>query len=249
MRVSVASPLYLAERAKALAQRLGLPLADLGTPDADLLLVLTEGRLELREVGTPTGAVYVDFVGGKVAHRRQYGGGKKQPLARAVGVKGGEAPHVLDATAGLGRDAFVLATLGCAVHLVERSEIIGALLEDGLTRARADPEVSPIAARMSLTVGDAAEVMRNLPNGEHPDVVYLDPMYPHSNKSALQKKEMRLFRELVGDDEDAAGLLEAARTRAKRRVVVKRPRGAPALGGEKPNADVRSKNTRYDLYW
>ena len=247
MRIAIAAE-QIDESAKDLAKRLGLPLVSLESPDADLLLVWTGARLELREVGTSAGAVYVDFVGGKAAHRRRFGGGKKQPLARAVGIKGGGTPHVLDATAGLGRDAWVLATLGCTVHLVERSEVIGALLEDGLARAKADPEVSPIASRMSLTVGQAARVMR-LADTQRPDAVYLDPMYPHGNKSALQKKEMRLFRALVGDDEDAGEVLNVALTCAKKRVAVKRPRGAPTLGNRKPNADVQSKNTRYDLYW
>ena len=196
-----------------------------------------------------TGAVYVDFVGGKAAYRRQSGEGRKQPLARAIGLKKGMTPHVLDATAGLGRDAFVLATLGCAVQLVERSRVIGALLEDGLRRAQADTEVSVIASRMSLSVGQAAEVMRTLPDAERPDVVYLDPMYPHGDKAALQKKEMRLFRMLVGADDDASDLLQAALTCAKKRVVVKRPRNAPTLGETQPSASVQSKNTRYDLYF
>ncbi len=250
MRVAVApSSEQTAERAQDLAKRLSLPLTSLEFPGADLLLVWTEARLELREVGAPTGAVYVDFVGGKAAHRRRFGGGKKQPLARAVGLKADDAPHVLDATAGLGQDAWVLATLGCTVHLVERSPVVGALLEDGLRRAGQEPETSAVAAHMSLTVGQAAEVMRALPGAERPDVVYLDPMYPHGNKSALQKKEMRLFRILVGGDEDAAEVLDAALTCARKRAVVKRPRSAPTLGDRKPNAEVRSKNTRYDLYW
>lgn len=238
---------HLAEQANVLAQRLGLPFVD-HEPSADLLLTLTGERLELREAGAATGPVYVDFVSGKSAHRRRFGGGKKQPLARAVGIKGSAAPHVLDATAGLGRDAFVLASLGCSVHLVERSKVIGALLEDGLSRAKADAEVAPIASRMLLTVGQAAGVMRTLPDTARPDVVYLDPMYPHGNKTALQKKEMRLFRTLVGDDADAAEALEVALGCATGRVVVKRPRSAPVLSGT-PKAEVRSKNTRYDLYW
>ena len=254
MRVAVApSTPYMAEKARALAAQLELPLTDFESSAADLLLVLTSTaageRLELREVGASTGPVVVDFASGKAAHRRRFGGGKKQPLARAVGLKGGAAPHVLDATAGLGRDAFVLATLGCTLHLVERSRIIGALLENGLARAQADPEVSLIASRMSLSIGQATEIMRTLPDAERPDVIYLDPMYPHGNKTALQKKEMRLFRVIVGDDEDSGELLDAALICAKGRVVVKRPLRAPFLGEKKPNAEVKGKNTRYDLYW
>ena len=250
MRISVASSSeQTASKARDLSERLSLPLSSPESPNADLLLVVSEARLELREVGTSTGPIYADFTGGRAAHRRQFGGGKNQPLARAVGLKKGATPSVLDATAGLGRDAFVLATLGCPVRLVERSRIIGALLEDGLKRAETDPEVSPIASRMSLSVGQATEIMCALDDTKRPDVVYLDPMYPHGNKTALQKKEMRLFRVLVGDDEDAPELLDAALVCAKGRVVVKRPRNAPFLGTREPRGEVRSKNTRYDLYW
>ena len=81
-----------------------------------------------------------------------------------------------------------------------------------------------------------------------PEVVYLDPMYPHRSKSALVKKEMRALRALVGDDEDASLLLQAARQCALKRVVVKRPKGAPLIDDTKPSGNVQSKNTRYDIY-
>ncbi len=235
--------------AAALAQELGLPLA-LG-PDfiADLLLVVTPQRLELHEAGSKAaGPVYADFVAGETAHRRRFGGGRGQPLARAVGLRGGVMPTVLDATAGLGRDAFVLATLGCAVTLVERSKAVAALLRDGLRRAQGDPEAGPVVARMKPAPGDAAAVMLETREGERAEVVYLDPMYPHSGKSALKGKEMRLFRKLVGDDEDAPALLEAALAYAAKRVVVKRPRLAPPLAGPKPSAAITGKTTRFDVY-
>ena len=53
-----------------------------------------------------------DFVGGPVNHRLRFGGGRGQDLARAAGLKPGVNPHIVDATAGLGRDAFLLASLG-----------------------------------------------------------------------------------------------------------------------------------------
>ncbi len=241
-----ASPELMA-RARALAEQLGLPF----TPQpagAALLLYVTDTRLELRETGPrAAGPVYVDFLGGSAAHRRQ-SGGKGQALARAVGLKGGRLPSVLDATAGLGGDAFVLASLGLPVRLVERSKVVGALLSDGLARASAHPETAPTASRLHLTVADAAEVMAGLDEGVRPDTVYLDPMYPHTSKTALKNKEMRLFRLLVGEDEDAPRLLGAGLECAKNRVVVKRPKNAPPVGGMKPSATIPGKTTRFDLY-
>lgn len=245
--IAVAWDAGLADQARVLAAELALPLvAELQAPPA-LLLYLSGVRLELRETGPrAAGPVYADFVAGRADYRRKYGGGSGQPLARAVGLRGGAAPTVVDATAGLGRDAFVLAALGAEVLLLERSRVVGALLADALRRAHADPEVAPIAARMSLIVGDAAQLLAS--SSTRPEVVYLDPMYPHTGKRALQKKEMRLFRQLVGPDDDAGALLEAARRAARRRVVVKRPAGAPPLADIEPDGRLESKNTRFDLY-
>ena len=243
-RVAVTWETGLEDEAQQLADELSLPL--ISQADADLVLHLTPERLELRErAADAAGPVYADFTAGRAAHRRLHGGGRAQPLARAVGLRGTAPLRVTDATAGLGQDAFVLASLGAEVTLLERSPVVGALLADALRRARADPEVADIAARMTLQVGEAAALLETLPP---PDVVYLDPMYPHRTKSALPKKEMRLFRLLVGPDDDAAGLLAAARAVASRRVVVKRPAGAPFLGDVRPDGRLESKNTRYDLY-
>ncbi|MCB1759344.1 MAG: class I SAM-dependent methyltransferase [Gammaproteobacteria bacterium] len=233
------------DEARRLTQRLGLSLDG---SRAELLLVLTATRLELRDsTARDAGSVCVDFVAGKSAHRRRYGGGRGQPLAKAVGLKQGRNPLLLDATAGLGRDAFVLASLGCPVVLIERSPVVAALLEDGLRRALQDPEVAPIAARMQLINNDAGRYLAQLADSVPADVIYLDPMYPARNKRALVKKEMRMLQRLLGDN-DNSGLLQSARQHARYRVVVKRPRGADWLDGERPSMSIESPNTRFDVY-
>ena len=226
------------------AQRLGLCLGG----EADFALQLGEQGLQLVELaaGAP-GPVRVDFVEGAMAHRRQFGGGSGQMIAKAVGIQPGVRPQLLDATAGLGRDAFVLASLGCEVTLIERQPIIAALLADGLGRAAQDLDIAPIVARMRLLTGDAIELMANWQEPP-PQVVHLDPMFPHRDKSALVKKEMRLFRPLVGDDDDAPKLLQAALQLASHRVVVKRPRKAPCIEGPKPGYCLEGKSSRYDIY-
>ncbi|WP_420042199.1 class I SAM-dependent methyltransferase [Pseudomonas fulva] len=235
---------HLQTGAQQWAQRLGLPLDG----EAGYALQLGEAGLQLVELGPQApGPVRVDFVEGAVAHRRQFGGGAGQMIAKAVGIAQGIRPRVLDATAGLGRDAFVLASLGCQVDLIERQPLIGALLEDGLQRAAADAEVAGIVARMRLLQGNAIELMAGW-QGEAPQVIYLDPMFPHRDKSALVKKEMRLFRPFVGDDLDAPVLLEAALKLASHRVVVKRPRKAPVIEGAKPGYALEGKSSRYDIY-
>jgi 16S rRNA (guanine1516-N2)-methyltransferase len=235
---------HLAEAAAGWAARLNLPQSG----EADFALQLGEAGLQLAELGPQApGPVRVDFVEGAVAHRRVFGGGSGQMIAKAVGVQPGVRPRVLDATAGLGRDGFVLASLGCAVTLIERQPLIAALLEDGLARARGDREVGPIVAQMQLLTGNAIELM-DVWEGEPPQVIYLDPMFPHRDKSALVKKEMRLFRPFVGDDLDAPALLAAALALASHRVVVKRPRKAPIIAGATPGYALEGKSSRYDIY-
>ncbi|WP_105188333.1 class I SAM-dependent methyltransferase [Pseudoalteromonas sp. T1lg48] len=194
--------------------------------------------------------IRVDFVEGAAAHRRKFGGGKGQAIAKAVGLNKGATPHVLDATAGLGRDAFVLASLGCKVTLFERHPVVAALLYDGLERAYLDAEIgSWMKERMHLHHGSSHVLLEKQPLSEgEVDVVYLDPMFPHREKSALVKKEMRVFQSLVGDDGDADDLLTPALQLASKRVVVKRPDYAPFLNERTPSTQIKTKKNRFDVY-
>ncbi|XKM12732.1 class I SAM-dependent methyltransferase [Orbaceae bacterium ac157xtp] len=207
-----------------------------------------QGYLELLKIDEPKlGGIYVDFVTGTMAHRRKFGGGRGEAVAKAVGIKGDYLPTVIDATAGLGRDAFVLASLGCKVTLFERNPVVSALLNDGLTRAYLDHEMGAyFQAHLTLIPQSSFTALTQL--NEQPDVVYLDPMFPHRQKSALVKKEMRVFQHLVGSDLDADNLLDIARKVAKKRVVVKRPDYADFLAGQKPVSSIKTKNHRFDIY-
>lgn len=240
----------LIEKAQALAQALQLAYiseTDVRAPDVSYLLQLTLGGLQLQQCGRKApGPIRVDFTSGKTAHRREFGGGRGQSIAKAVGLKQGRCPEVLDVTAGLGGDAFVLASLGCQVQMLERQPIVAELLEDGLYRGQQDPHTCEIANRMKLYKGGGLDFLSGL--SKQYDVVYLDPMFPHSGKSAQVKKEMQLFRDLVGKDEDADLLLEPALEKAVYRVVVKRPRLAPYLNDVKPTYELAGKANRFDIY-
>ncbi|MBY6210767.1 class I SAM-dependent methyltransferase [Microbulbifer agarilyticus] len=199
------------------------------------------------------GPVVVDFVSGAAAHRRKYGGGKGQQIAKAAGIRGGFCPRIVDATAGLGRDAFVLASLGSEVRMLERNPVAYALLEDGVRRLRQaaemDPELRPIAERLHLEPRvDSAAAWLMAQDQESIPVIYLDPMFPSRDKSAKVKKEMVAFHEIVGSDEDADGLLEPAFTACYYRTVVKRPRLAPDLNEQAPSLRFEGKSGRFDIY-
>ncbi|GAB7194530.1 hypothetical protein OS11_08010 [Dickeya oryzae] len=145
------------EALATLAQRWGLE----NDTNAMLALVLTPERLELRKCDEPKlGAICVDFVSGAMAHRRRFGGGRGEAVAKAVGIKKDYLPDVVDATAGLGRDAFVLAALGCRVRMVERHPVVAALLDDGLQRGYQDPEIGGwLQQRLTLLHASSIEAL------------------------------------------------------------------------------------------
>ncbi|TNC83788.1 MAG: rRNA methyltransferase [Thalassolituus sp.] len=197
---------------------------------------------------SPKTRVVVDFCAGATAHRRKFGGGKGQDIAKAVGVSAAYIPTVVDATAGLGRDSFVLATLGCEVTAIERQPVVAALLQDGLSRARLDAEVAEIVGRIRLVHTSAHQWLAAQAENSV-DVVYLDPMFDHDPKQkAAVKKDMQAFREVVGQDIDSDDLLSPALNAARCRVVVKRARKAQPLAGCAPSYSITGKSNRFDVY-
>lgn len=201
----------------------------------------------------PAGGIVVDFTDNATKHRLKYGGGLGQDIAKAVGIKGNFKPRVLDATAGLGGDSFIIASLGCEVDMLERSPVVFELLSDGIGRANEDFEVREIVNKMRVVNNqDSIDFLQKLEDvSKIYDVIYLDPMFPESKKSRLVKKEMRILSEVVGKDLDAKELLELALQKTKNRVVVKRPRKASYIIDVeklKPSFQIIGKVIRYDVY-
>ena len=231
-----------------LSQQLQLPIAALQTTAYNYLLTLTPERLELRSTHqrswTP---LFVDFQSSSHQYRQHRGGGKNQLIAKAVGIKTANKPTIWDLTAGLGGDGFVLATLGCPVTLFERSPIIGALLKDGLDRAYNALLITP--DELHLINSDASAYLSPTNTLARPDVIYYDPMFCPTKKSALVKKDMRILRDIVGNDDDSQTLVQAALRHAQRRVVVKRARHAPLLTNHPPDVQYNGQRCRYDVYF
>jgi len=258
MPLAVICPRENEIQAQILANALGLPLqVNVNAGDLqefEFVLQLDSAGLCLQQTGRKApGPICAEFTEGAVDHRRKFGGGKGQMIAKAVGLKAGVYPRVLDATAGLGRDSFVLASLGCQVQMIERCPVVHALLADGLARAQAfgreqDLELGQIVAALQLLAGDSKTYLESLKVDEFPDVIYLDPMFPERQKAADVKKEMRAFHLLVGADEDADALLPLALAHVNYRVVVKRPRKAPFLNNQAPSYQLEGKSSRYDIY-
>lgn len=204
----------------------------------------SEGRLTLSAPHLEGyGAMVVDWASPDV--QRRIAGGKKQLLAKAVGLHKKPEAKVFDGTAGLGRDGFTLAALGAQVTLAERNPVLAALLRDAHRRAMAQASLRDAASRIRILEHDSAT---GLAVAAGHDVIVLDPMYPDDGKRALPSKEMQILRDLTGGDEDADALLPTALAAGVARVAVKRPSKAPWLAGMKPNLSMEGTQARFDLY-
>lgn len=190
-------------------------------------------------------SIQIDFTSSQQRYRLKQGGGKQQAIAKAIGIKKRPYPTVIDATAGLGKDALQLAALGCEVTLIERhSEIVNGL-QHAIDQAKTEPDLREITTRMQLIQGSAQQLIPTLPAS---DVIYLDPMFPPRSKSALVKQDLRELHALVGPDHNNDDLLTVALAHAKMRVVVKRPKVAPLLGEQPPSFQLIGKSNRFDIY-
>ncbi len=205
--------------------------------DGEAKLIATGEGLTLSD---GKNAVRGDFT--RLLPRIRRGNLAGEHLVRAVKIKGIDEPLVVDATAGLGEDAFLLAAAGCRVLLFERDSVIAALLEDALERAKRDPETAPIASRMTLYKEDSILALPTL----SPDVVLLDPMFPERKKSALVKKKFQLLHLLERPCEDERALLDASLAARPKRIVIKRPAKGPYLAGVKPSFSLSGSAVRFD---
>ena len=184
--------------------------------------------------------IQVDFSAGKMQWRRN----QSERLHRALGINDHRKPNIIDASAGLGHDAFVMAHQGSAITLLENNPIVFLLLQDGIKQAQDAGEAA--ANNMNAIFTDANDYLSTL--SQAPEVIYLDPMFPSNKKSAKTKKEMQVLQTLVGKSDDDQALLELARDTAINRVVAKRPIKAASYAESTPDFSISGKNIRYDVY-
>ena len=252
LAVSTTSP-ALSNKAEQLAAELDLPFIphpqDETAAAFHYLLLLTPDYLGLQKTSEKTiKPFHIDFLSGKMHYRTSKAGLRNELLARALGTKPQHHPVIVDATAGLGRDSFILATLGFHVIMLERSPILSILLQDALNRAKTDSKTEPIVKRLKLIQTNAIHWLKSLSDHQKPNIIYLDPMFPERQKSASVKKEMVILQDLLGKDSDSDILLQVALTCATDRVVVKRPRLAANIAGRAPSFSTEGKRNRFDVY-
>ncbi|MFO1258034.1 MAG: class I SAM-dependent methyltransferase [Gammaproteobacteria bacterium] len=209
------------------------------------LLSTPEGlTLNLLEGDQPK-TLRIDFADPHLQFRIKRARHQGDPLLKAFGLKPIHPAHIVDATAGLGQDAFVLAALGHTITLFEKHPNIHSLLVDALQRAEQKADLLDIVRRITLYSGDACEGLSKL--NFKPEYIYLDPMFPEKKKSALSKQSMEILKQIC-DLSEQPELLTAARQFALKRVVVKRPIHAPALGDQTASFSHRYQSCRFDVY-
>ena len=172
-------------------------------------------------------------------------------LVKSVRIKGQTDLFVLDGTAGLGEDSFLLAAAGWDVILCEHNEVIFELLRDTIERAQETEEISEIANRMHPLFIDGVTACESVSAGTfdaHPNVIFLDPMFPKKTKNSLTNKKLQLFQKLESPCSTEEELFAAACKTNAAKVVVKRPVKGTYLAGKKPSHSIAGKTVRYDCY-
>ena len=202
-------------------------------------LFFKDNKLQFHSVDL--GVMCFDFEELYSYHQRQHYALSREPLAKALGIKGEHKPFIWDTTCGTGKDSLLISIFGGQLKSFERHPAIYLLLADAKRRFNVN---------FDIVFADASRLFRVISDEDRPDIIYYDPMYPEktgSKKSALPRKEMRIFKEIVGEDQDSNQFIEWALKTAKERVVVKRSLGASFVK-ENPTASYEGKSTRYDMY-
>jgi len=210
--------------------------------DSDLRLERDEDGLFLTDGET---VLRGDFR--KMLPRIEKGRWQHELLVKAAKLKVRGSNIAIDATAGLGEDSILLAAAGYDVIMFEQDEVIAALLEDALERAKNDEMLAEIAGRMSLIKGNSIGGMLEY-KGNKPDIIYLDPMFPIRNKSGLIKKKFQLIQKLEKPGQEEEALLDSALNLRPSRVIIKRPAKGPYIAGKKADFSYTGGQIRYDCF-
>ncbi len=194
----------------------------------------------------------IDLFKDKLLWRLAHSGKNSEAVCRAVIGKLAK-PLVFDATAGLGRESIILQSSGCDVYMFERNPVIWLLLKSAVTQAMNNTEVLSSLKNGLPTLTSLGSIKEQIQRGEvlpKPEVVYYDPMFPQRTKSALVKKDMRVFHEIVGFDVDTKEYADFLLTVASHHLVVKRPSNEPPLELRcRRSSFVDGKACRFDCYY
>ncbi|WP_343183057.1 class I SAM-dependent methyltransferase [Buchnera aphidicola (Neophyllaphis podocarpi)] len=216
---------------------------------SNMELIIKSDFIYIKYKNKHSNIFFIDFNSKKMNYRCNLANINNEFIAKSVGIKNKYFPKIIDATAGLGNDSFILSYLGCNVIMIERNPIIYLLLRNALDRTYLNATTAGwTKKRLRLIYQSSFEIFKKIK--KKPDVIYLDPMFPITNKKkSKSKKEIELLKKIVGEDKDADTLLKYAISLASTRVVVKRPLYASPLNNIKTSSFIKTGNYRFDIYF
>lgn len=215
---------------------------------------------------TPQGDVTPSW--DKLQKRVVTAGRKSELVLQAAKIT--SSSHVLDATAGFGHDALILASSGACVTLLEKLPIMALLLIAEQFRMSHEKNWQKLLARLQIYGMDLqnfyqSQHQQNANNKADFDVVYLDPMFPEdsyldskSGRGAQVNKRMQALHHIaqiptLAEESEllakAKGLLAISNADKTRRVIVKRPKQAPFLAQVTPDDSWQNDAVRFDAYF
>ncbi len=202
-----------------------------------LLPRLHIGSLGLSLLDTKGHAIALDWNALKWKQRAK-GARGQDPLVKVCLASHGA--KILDITAGWGRDAMVMAQAGGHLTLLEKNPLMAAML----FQAHQSLNDLKLQSNIKCVWADAHDYLKT--TTEKPDVIYIDPMHPERQKTALVKKHLQVLQQLVPPNEDVEALIQLALQNVLKRVVVKWPEKQSAHF--KPTYSVHGKTIRFDVY-
>lgn len=213
-------------------------------------LIYSDDKLTLTESSIDnTIMLNFDFVKMWKYHASQKYNIKNELFAKALGIKQKTKNKlkIYDSTCGSGKDSILMLFFGCKVIATERNNVIYSLLLDARRRLfEYLEEINEVKLDFEIKYIDAKSGLEFVE--ENIDIIYCDPMYPSRKTKALPRKEIQIFKNNIGLDQDRHHLFEWALKQNVNKVIVKRPRKGVDLFGV-PTAIYTGKTTCYDMYF
>lgn len=166
-------------------------------------------------------------------------------LLKACRINGNEKIKLLDCTAGLVKDTFVLASNGYSVIAIEKNKTIFNLIDNAVKIGTKNEYIKKVLDRIKFLNMDSIDFLEN--SEEKFDCIYLDPMFEESKKSRLVNKNMQIFHKLT-DNSDNKKLFNLAMEKVLKKVVVKRSLYGELLINKTPDFQIKEKTIRFDVY-
>ena len=171
---------------------------------------------------------------------KRYQNLKNELLVQALNLPRGT--KVWDLTAGLGKDAFILASYGYAVTMVEQNPVLATIVNYAL-----ENKILP-KRNLELVFGNSLDFLTE--NQDVPQAIYLDPMFK-DEKSSKAKKDMQLIQLLAENNtsQNDEALFAAAYAKVQNKIIVKRDnKQAAIIVSPVPSHTKSGKTICFDVY-